>query len=223
MTVKNSSKPVSAPTDILKILGSLYFALFLISTLTIILIVSTTLESIHGTPFVQRFFYQAGWFDIFLSLLAVNVVCSTILRLPFKKRHTGFVITHIGLLTVLAGSLLTRFLSVEGQMMLYEGESYDQIALNSYQLQVQKDASQMSNFDFDRLPRKTTKPLDASDPHLEFYTHRVVENASETLLVQEGSGADSPANHAIYLSLKSQRLGFHDSLWVIENNPLDPH
>src|SRR3989338_8147938 len=104
---------------LIKTLGSLWFAVTLIASLAVILIASTTLESAHGTPFVQRFFYGAGWFDAFLALLAVNIFCSAASRFPYERRHTGFVVTHTGILMLLLGSLLARLAGVDGQMMLY--------------------------------------------------------------------------------------------------------
>ena len=115
----------------LKLLGSLWFAVFLIASLAVILVVSTLLESAYGTPFVQRFFYRAGWFDAFLALLGVNIFCSALSRWPYKKQHTGFVVTHIGILILLAGSFLTRLSAVEGQMALTEGEAKSSILLPS--------------------------------------------------------------------------------------------
>src|SRR4051812_45597617 len=118
---------------LLRTLGSVAFAVFLISLLAILLIVSTSLESLYGTPFVQKFFYQTGWFDLLLALFAVNIFCATLPRFPFKKRHTGFIITHIGLLCLLFGALLSRFMGVDGQMALFEGETRGEITQSTYQ------------------------------------------------------------------------------------------
>src|SRR3989338_6209099 len=118
----------------IQILGSLYFAVSLIAGLALTLIASTLLESFYGTPFVQRHFYQTAWFNIFLSLLAVNILFSAISRFPYKKRHTGFVMTHAGILLLLAGSLMSSLMGVDGQMMLFEGEKKNGVVLNIYEL-----------------------------------------------------------------------------------------
>ena len=112
---------------ILKLLGSLRFAIALIVGLAVILAVSTVMESLHGTPFAQKHFYTSRWFDVFLSLFWVNIFCSTLTRWPFEKKHVGFVITHVGILTLLVGALLSRTLGSEGQMALFEGEENDRI------------------------------------------------------------------------------------------------
>ncbi len=74
--------------EILQFLGSVFIAIVLIALLTLVLIISTSLESAFGTPFAQKCFYQAGWFDVLLALLGVNIYCATILRIPFKKNAT---------------------------------------------------------------------------------------------------------------------------------------
>ena len=112
---------------VIKALGSLRFAIALIIGLAAILAVSTVMESVHGTPFAQKHFYTSRWFDLFLSLLWINIFCSTLTRWPFEKKHVGFVITHVGILTLLVGALLSRTLGAEGQMALFEGEENDKI------------------------------------------------------------------------------------------------
>ena len=56
-----------------------------------------------------RFFvYGTGWFTALAVLLAVNVLAALLVRFPWKRRQTGFVLTHVGLLVLLLGCLLTR-------------------------------------------------------------------------------------------------------------------
>jgi hypothetical protein len=70
----------------------------------------------------KRFVYGTWWFAAFLSLLGANVFCSALSRFPWKKHQTGFVITHLGILILLAGSLVTQQTGVDGQIGLTEGE-----------------------------------------------------------------------------------------------------
>ena len=122
--------------QIIKFLGSLAFALALIAGLALILGTSTVLESVHGTPFAQENFYQAHWFDLFLGLVWLNIFCATLTRWPFKKKHIGFVITHIGILTLLLGSLGTRIWAQEGQMTLFEAQAKDRMLESGFSLKV---------------------------------------------------------------------------------------
>lgn len=207
---------------LVRILGSLTFAIILISTTALILIVSTLLESVYGTPFVQRFFYQAGWFDVFLGLLAANILCSALLRFPYKKRHTGFIITHIGILALLSGALLSRLLGVDGQMMLYEGDTQDHILKNTYELVVHKSGGGVAAFDLASHPGRAKRELQTLDERTKLVVSRVWEDAVETTDIKDGPDG-SPPNHAIKVSLASKRVGFNDSFWLVEKNPLEPH
>ena len=205
---------------IIKILGSLAFAVFLIGALALVLMVSTSLESAYGTPLAQKFIYEAGWFDVFLALLAVNIVCSTIARWPFKKRHTGFIITHIGILLLLAGSFLSRRLGVEGQMALYEGESGREILQKTYELFVHSHDGSLARFPLMSYSGDRERRWDVFGSRFQVAVGRVWENAAETTDLSEGP-ADSPANPAIGFTLKSDLAGFEEPLWLVEKNPWD--
>ncbi len=204
----------------IKALGSLTFALILIGALALTLTVSTTLESLYGTPFAQRFFYQAGWFDVFLGLLAVNIVCSAASRFPFKKRHTGFVITHIGIFFLLIGSLLSRLFGVDGQMMLFEGGSKDHVLENRYELFI-RTPSGAAAYDLVSGGSKKPRLLARINGESRLHLARTWENAVVDTQIKEGSDSDSE-NHAIELTLSSDLAGFKDTFWLSEKNPADP-
>ena len=53
---------------------------------------------------------------------ASNILCAALIRYPWKKRQTGFVITHAGLLIMLAGSYYSVRTSDEGQVGMLEGD-----------------------------------------------------------------------------------------------------
>ncbi len=206
----------------IKILGSLSFAIFLIAALAVILIISTTLESWYGTPFAQKIFYQAGWFDFFLALLAINIVCSTLTRVPFKKYHTGFIVTHIGILMLLVGSLLSRLWGAEGQMLLYENESTNSIRQQTYELRVHTADHETYGFDLKSSPNPLSRKLAVPGTDIECAIEEVWENAVVKDEIKKGSLGD-PLNHALRVTIESQSVGFNSSLWLVENNPADPH
>ncbi len=90
--------------------------------LALMLATGTVVESIYSTAVAKRFVYGTWWFAGFLLILGVNVLCSALSRYPWKKYQTGFVITHLGILIVLAGALVTQQLGTDGQIALGEGE-----------------------------------------------------------------------------------------------------
>ncbi|GEM_PF-746481 len=136
----------------IKKLGSVYFAVFLCIFLLLLFILSTSLESLWGTEFAQKTFYQTRWFDFLLSLLWINIFCATILRFPFQKSHAGFLITHIGILGLLFGALLTRILGVEGQVLLYEKETTNIMRVGGHQWMVTSPDQKYRFFEIGEKP-----------------------------------------------------------------------
>ncbi len=207
--------------SILKFLGSLGFALFLIAGLAVLLSVSTVLESAHGTPFVQENFYQAHWFDFFLALVWVNIFCATLTRWPFQKKHVGFVITHIGILTLLLGALLTRLYGLEGQMTLFEDQSRNHMLGSGFSLRVWLPGGGEKKFDLKASPLKKPAELPLSGVPFKLVLSRVIPHAEEARLLQED--ASSGPNHAVQATLSSEMLGFKQDFMLIEKDPMDAH
>ena len=52
----------------------------------------------------------------------MNILCAALIRYPWKRRQTGFVVTHAGLLILLAGSFYSVRTADEGQVGMLEGD-----------------------------------------------------------------------------------------------------
>ncbi|MCP3994708.1 MAG: cytochrome c biogenesis protein ResB [bacterium] len=115
--------------NIFRFLGSLKLAVVLLAVSIVVLAVATFVESERGLDVAQWYVYDAPWFIALACVLATNLLVATLLRLPWKRRHIGFLLTHYGLLVLLAGSLLTYFNGVEGQLTFVEGKEADTILL----------------------------------------------------------------------------------------------
>ncbi len=117
-------------------LASLRLAVVTMVTLGAVCSWGTFYEMNHGTPAAQRDVYRTWWFALILATLGANIFCAMMKRYPWKKHHTGFVLAHIGILTLLAGSLLSLHLGLDGNLALYEGETGRRVALPDKALQV---------------------------------------------------------------------------------------
>ncbi len=106
-----------------KILSSLQLAVPLLFILAVLLAAGTIVESRYSTWAAKHYVYTTWWFAAFLMLLGSNVLCSALSRYPWKKHQTGFVITHLGIIFILLGSLVTQQWGNDGQIALNEGES----------------------------------------------------------------------------------------------------
>ncbi|SIN82770.1 ResB-like family protein [Singulisphaera sp. GP187] len=145
-TKKNPSSP-SHPVDsrsgvvggilgvfdaIYRFLASLKLAVFSLASLASVLAYATFFESWYGASAVQEWIYQTKWFAVLLAFLGANILCAALIRFPWKKRQTGFVITHVGLLTLLAGSFYSLKTADEGQVGMVEGQSRQELVRIDY-------------------------------------------------------------------------------------------
>jgi hypothetical protein len=115
--------------SIFRFLASLKLAIILLMTLAGVLAVGTFYEREHGMQAVQLDIYQSAWFALLLALLGINVLCAALIRFPWKRRQTGFVITHGGLIVLLIGSYLSVHQTREGRVGLAEGETASRFVL----------------------------------------------------------------------------------------------
>ncbi len=100
-------------------LGSLQLALVLLATITIAIGAATFYESAVSTKFAQAHFYKAPWFIAWLGLLCVNLFCVTLTRWPWQKKHTGFIVTHYGIILLLIGAVVGSKMGFEGNVTLH--------------------------------------------------------------------------------------------------------
>ncbi len=103
-------------------LASLKLAVVSISTLAATLAYATFFESWYGAGAAQQYIYRSPGFAILLAFLGMNILCAALIRYPWKKRQTGFVVTHAGLLTLLLGSYYSVRTADEGQVGMVEGD-----------------------------------------------------------------------------------------------------
>ena len=121
--------------SLFKFFASLKLAIALLLALAALFAVGTFIESAHGTEAAKLVVYQSPWMALLLILLVLNVAAAALDRLPWKRKHVGFVITHAGIILMLAGSLVTRSYGLEGQMAIAEGETQGRIILGEGVLQ----------------------------------------------------------------------------------------
>ncbi len=114
---------VRAVLGLYEFFASLKLAVVLILLLAVVLGTATFVEANYGTAAVGFLIYHTWFFAALLALLALNIFCAAAIRFPWKRHQTGFVITHIGLLTLLAGSAISDRGSLNSQMPVYLGDS----------------------------------------------------------------------------------------------------
>lgn len=120
-------------------LGGVHFALILIASVALFVILGTFIESWTQSHRYAAFFtYDHPLFAALLWGFFINILFSALRRWPFRKRHIPFLITHLGLLMILAGVLTKHYFGIQGTMGLHEGTAADEILLaNTYAIQIE--------------------------------------------------------------------------------------
>jgi hypothetical protein len=125
-------------------IGSLWFAAVLLILLLVAMACATVVEASRGTEQALAAFYMSRWFTVLLALLAVNVFVALALRFPFTKRQVGFVVTHVSILMVLGGALISKEFSMHGRVAPQEGQTVTHfIDFDHYELAMVRESDQM--------------------------------------------------------------------------------
>src|SRR5436305_779149 len=74
-----------------------------IAALAAVIGVATWYERDYGRHAAATMIYTSWWFAAIFVLLAINIFGAAAVRYPWKRRQHGFVVVHIGLLTLIAG------------------------------------------------------------------------------------------------------------------------
>lgn len=109
-------------------LGSIYFAIFLITASALFVVVGTLIEAkTESHDFAARYTYNNPIFIALLWGFFINILLSALRRWPFKVRHIPFLTTHCGLLMLLGGALVKSYFGVQGNMSIIEGAASQHI------------------------------------------------------------------------------------------------
>jgi len=121
--VGSRTNPVLRAFDaVYRFLASVKLAVITLGSLAAALGYATFFEKWYGTPAAQEWIYRSPEFAVLLAFLGANILCAATIRFPWKRRQTGFVVTHLGLLILLAGSWYSMLTKDEGVMAALEGQ-----------------------------------------------------------------------------------------------------
>ena len=98
--------------------ASLKLAIFTMICLALLVAIGTVVESRYDADFAREQVYHRWWMFFLLILLAINLTAVMIHRWPWRPRHLGFLLAHLGILTLLAGSLWTYLWGIDGSLYL---------------------------------------------------------------------------------------------------------
>src|SRR5213592_2562704 len=137
MATISSTRPSWQRGAVFKFFASLNLAVVLLAVLIVAAIAGTIWESSFDAKVARAYVYGAPWFNAWLILLAANLIVSALSRWPWRKHHVAFLITHLGIITLLAGSVIGRTWGIEGTITLFKGESpSNRLLVDQHQLRV---------------------------------------------------------------------------------------
>jgi hypothetical protein len=121
-------------------LGGFYLAMLLIAMAAIAVILGTFFEARSESHlYAAQRIYSHPLFAALLALFFINILFSTLRRWPFKLKHIPFLITHLGLLMVIAGCMIKNWYGVQGNLMVVEGSGNQMLLLpHTYALQIEE-------------------------------------------------------------------------------------
>lgn len=200
--------------------ASLELAIFLILAMAVALSAGTICESKYGAAVASQLVYRSWWMQAGLWLFMVNLAAVAISRLPWKKHHVGFLITHLGIIILLLGSWITQLRGVDGALALAPGEAGRMVRLDENMLYVFRTVpgkaydlvlDQPLNFDL-RKPMEnpvsySLRKQEESIKVLRYYPKATREVMAED--VKEGLGVP-----ALKIRLFGSRASFDDWLFL---------
>lgn len=158
-------------------LGSIYLAIFLISTTAALVIIGTFVEaSTNSHKSAALLTYSTPWFIALLCGFFLNILLSALRRWPFQIRHIPFLITHLGLLMIISGVMIKTLFGVQGHLIITEGSgSHDLFVDDSEALRIENREGLISYVPIDTLHKES--PLGLSSRVIDR-----VENSQELLI-----------------------------------------
>jgi hypothetical protein len=137
--------------QLFRFLCSLKIAVIIILTLAVALATATVLESLYDTATAQYWVYHARWFELNLVMLGVNIFCVAMSRIPWKLKHTPFLLAHLGIILLLIGSWVTQRKGIDGNLRVTEGDAESVVELDQ-SLLVVVDQDRVSSMTIPWIP-----------------------------------------------------------------------
>lgn len=107
----------------IKALASLRFAILVMVAIAILVAIGTFVEARYDARAAAKLVYQTWWMHSTLGLLALSLMAVMVDRWPWKKKHTPFLLAHVGIILILIGSWITQKFGLDGSMRIDVGQS----------------------------------------------------------------------------------------------------
>ena len=225
MATSSSGRPSWQRGKLFKFFSSIKLAVVLLAVLIVASIAGTIYESSFDAKVARAYVYGAPWFNLWLLLLVANLTVSAVSRWPWKKHHVAFLITHLGIITLLFGSLIGRIWGVEGTITLFKGEPpTNRLLIDERQLRVRDSDGIIKGYAAEFINRYPTpeKPRDlgalASGARLSIVEYaRAVEGKLNPKPVETGGAP------AVHFTIRTAMMGQQLESWLLADDEHEGH
>jgi hypothetical protein len=222
MASSNSSqRPAWQRNPIFEFFASLKLAVVLLAVIIVAAIAGTLYESSFDAKVARTYVYGAPWFNLWLVLLGANLACSALSRWPWRKHHLAFLITHLGIITLLIGSLIGRIWGIEGTITLFKGESpTNRLLVDERQLRVHDVDGIVKGYpaEFLHHPPTPDRPRDlgplASGAHL-----RIIDYAPTIEAKLNPKPLNDGGAPALHFTIATSMMNQHLDGWLLADDP----
>jgi hypothetical protein len=207
--------------SLFKFFASLKLAVVLLAVLIIASIAGTIYESSFDAKVARAYIYGAPWFNLWLVLLGANLAVSALSRWPWRRHHVAFLITHLGIITLLTGSLIGRIWGIEGTVTLFKGEApTNRLLVDEHQLRVHDSDGIIKGYPAEFLHH----PPSPTSPHVLGTLVRgarlsVIEYANAIEARLHPQPVNSGGTPAVHFTIKTAMMGQNLESWLLADDP----
>lgn len=94
----------------------------------------TWIETVYSNGAARILVYRTWWFDVMTITLALNLIGCTLRRAPYSPHQYPWLLTHVALLLIMGGSMITHRFGMQGQMVILEGSTESTFGLEQLDL-----------------------------------------------------------------------------------------
>ncbi len=207
-----------------RLFSSVRLAIVLLSVVIIASAVGTVYESNFDANVARAYVYQAAWFNLWLLALGLNLTCSALSRWPWQRHHTGFLLTHLGIIVLMVGAVIGRSYGIEGTMTIFKGQPpNNQLVINEHVLGVEENGRFLNPFPVSVIGRRPTaaKPWTLGvtpagwKVELTDYSERLKVNFEPQAIPAAALSSGAAGQPAVRLRLVSKRLNQNMENWLL--------